>query len=81
MRYRNRNRLIARLYALWKEGGVLEAAMLQDLVAQAEKARKEGIAPMKFAAAHFAGAKADVMDPRAFWSREPYKPCEKEKQD
>ncbi|KAL4866212.1 hypothetical protein BDV12DRAFT_210655 [Aspergillus spectabilis] len=72
---------VARLYALWKEGKVNEATKLQGLVAQAEKACKEGIAPTKFAAGYFAGRGAGITDEKAFWPRKPYKPSGKEKQD
>ncbi|KAL4773552.1 hypothetical protein BDW60DRAFT_215909 [Aspergillus nidulans var. acristatus] len=74
-------RSVARLYALWKDGKVQEATKLQGLVAQAEKACKEGIAPTKFAAGYFAGPGAGVTDPKAFWPRKPYRPSGKEKQD
>ncbi|KAL4987947.1 hypothetical protein BDW68DRAFT_197033 [Aspergillus falconensis] len=72
---------VAQLYTLWKEGKVQEATKLQGLVAQAEKACKEGIAPTKFAAGYFAGPGAGVTNPMAFWPRKPYKPSGKEKQD
>ena len=72
---------VARLYALWKDGKVQEATKLQGLVAQAEKACKEGIAPTKFAAGYFAGPGAGVTDPKAFWPRKPYRSSGKEKQD
>ncbi|KNG86760.1 putative dihydrodipicolinate synthase [Aspergillus nomiae NRRL 13137] len=72
---------VARLYALWKDGNVQEAMKLQGLVAQAEKACKEGIAPTKFAAAHFAGPLAGVTEENAFWPRRPYKPSAKGMQD
>ncbi|KAL4752232.1 hypothetical protein BDW72DRAFT_212104 [Aspergillus terricola var. indicus] len=72
---------VARLYTLWKDGKVQEATKLQGLVAQAEKACKEGIAPTKFAAGYFAGPGAGVTDPKAFWPRKPYRPSGKEKQD
>lgn len=72
---------VAKLYSLWKEGKVQEATKLQGLVAQAEKACKEGIAPTKFAAGHFAGPGAGVTDEKAFWPRKPYKPSGKDKQE
>ncbi|KAE8382747.1 hypothetical protein BDV26DRAFT_288304 [Aspergillus bertholletiae] len=72
---------VARLYTLWKNGEVQEAMKLQGLVAQAEKACKEGIAPTKFAAAHFAGPLAGVTEAEAFWPRKPYKPSPKVMQD
>ncbi|OJJ06017.1 hypothetical protein ASPVEDRAFT_140083 [Aspergillus versicolor CBS 583.65] len=72
---------VAKLYSLWKEGKTQEATKLQGLVAQAEKACKEGIAPTKFAAGYFAGPRAGVTDEKAFWPRKPYKPSGKEKQD
>ncbi|KAB8254310.1 hypothetical protein BDV32DRAFT_157090 [Aspergillus pseudonomiae] len=72
---------VARLCALWKNGNVQEAMKLQGLVAQAEKACKEGIAPTKFAAAHFAGPLAGVTEEEAFWPRKPYKPSAKGMQD
>ncbi|KAJ5786756.1 uncharacterized protein N7503_011968 [Penicillium pulvis] len=70
---------VARLYALWEAGDIKEAKKLQGLVAQAEKACKEGIAPTKYAAFHFAGAAAGLSDPKAFWPRKPYTPCSDEK--
>ncbi|GAB1217625.1 hypothetical protein ATERTT37_006864 [Aspergillus terreus] len=72
---------VARLYALWKEGKIEQARELQGLVAQAEKACKEGIAPTKFAAAHFVGSKLGITDSQAFWPRKPYKPSGKEMQE
>ncbi|KAK9853810.1 hypothetical protein MYU51_005305 [Penicillium brevicompactum] len=70
---------VAQLYKLWKEGKGQEARKLQGLVAQAEKACKEGIAPTKFGAAHFAGPGAGITDAKAFWPRKPYVPCGEEK--
>lgn len=70
---------VARLYALWEAGDIKEAKKLQGLVAQAEKACKEGIAPTKYAAFHFAGVAAGLSDPKAFWPRKPYTPCSDEK--
>ncbi|OJJ48179.1 hypothetical protein ASPZODRAFT_112777 [Penicilliopsis zonata CBS 506.65] len=71
---------VARLYTLWKEGEFAEARKLQGLVAQAEKACKEGIAPTKYASAYFAGPAAGIPDEKAFWPRKPYKPSGTEKQ-
>lgn len=51
-----------------------EVKELQGLVAQAEKACKEGIAPTKYAAFHFAGPAAGLSDPKTFWPRKPYTP-------
>ncbi|CAI7566119.1 unnamed protein product [Penicillium bialowiezense] len=70
---------VAQLYKLWNQGKTKEARELQGLVAQAEKACKEGIAPTKFAAAHFAGPAAGITDAKAFWPRKPYVPCGDEK--
>ena len=70
---------VARLYALWNEDKIKEARELQGLVAQAEKACKEGIAPTKYAAAYFAGPAAGITDEKAFWPRKPYLPCGAEK--
>jgi 2-keto-3-deoxy-L-rhamnonate aldolase len=70
---------VARLYALWNEGKITEAKELQGLVAQAEKACKEGISPTKYATAHFAGPRAGVTEPKAFWPRKPYLPCDDKK--
>jgi dihydrodipicolinate synthase/N-acetylneuraminate lyase len=70
---------VAQLYELWNQGKTKEARELQGLVAQAEKACKEGIAPTKFGAAHFAGPAAGVTDAKAFWPRKPYAPCGQEK--
>lgn len=74
-------RTVSRLYRLWKDGKVQEATALQGLVAQAEKACKEGIAPTKFAAAHFAGPRAGTTEEKTFWPRKPYKPSPAEKQE
>ncbi|CAG7926248.1 unnamed protein product [Penicillium olsonii] len=70
---------VAQLYALWNQGKTKEARELQGLVAQAEKACKEGIAPTKFGAAHFAGPAAGLTDAKTFWPRKPYTPCGEEK--
>ncbi|CEO59074.1 Putative Dihydrodipicolinate synthase [Penicillium brasilianum] len=70
---------VARLYALWNEDKIKEAKELQGLVAQAEKACKEGIAPTKYATGHFAGPSAGVTEPAAFWPRKPYLPCDPQK--
>ncbi|CAG8397509.1 unnamed protein product [Penicillium salamii] len=70
---------VAHLCALWNQGKTKEARELQGLVAQAEKACKEGIAPTKFGAAHFAGPAAGITDAKAFWPRKPYTPCGEEK--
>lgn len=70
---------VARLYALWNEDKIKEAKELQGLVAQAEKACKEGIAPTKYATGHFAGPSAGVTEPEAFWPRKPYLPCDPQK--
>ncbi|KAL5363618.1 hypothetical protein BJX96DRAFT_167631 [Aspergillus floccosus] len=74
-------RSVAKLYSLWKEGKIEQARELQGLVAQAEKACKEGIAPTKFAAGHFVGSKLGITDAQAFWPRKPYKPSGKEIQE
>ncbi|KAJ5359214.1 uncharacterized protein N7496_011627 [Penicillium cataractarum] len=70
---------VARLYALWNEDKIKEAKELQGLVAQAEKACKEGIAPTKYATGHFAGPSAGVTELKAFWPRKPYLPCDPQK--
>ncbi|CAG8236676.1 unnamed protein product [Penicillium salamii] len=70
---------VAHLYALWNQGKTKEAGELQGLVARAEKACKEGIAPTKFGAAHFAGPAAGITDAKTFWPRKPYTPCGEEK--
>ncbi|KAJ5682849.1 hypothetical protein N7462_006014 [Penicillium macrosclerotiorum] len=70
---------VAKLFKLWNDGKIKEAKNLQGLVAQAEKACKEGIAPTKYAAAHFAGPAAGVSEAEAFWPRKPYLPCGAEK--
>ncbi|KAJ5099881.1 hypothetical protein N7532_006882 [Penicillium argentinense] len=70
---------VSRLYTLWNEGKTKVAQELQGLVAQAEKACKEGIAPTKYAVGHFAGPAAGITDPKAFWPRKPYLPVGAEK--
>ena len=72
---------VAKLYALWTEGKVEEAVKLQGLVAQAEKACKEGIAPTKFGASYFAGPKAGVLKRESFYPRKPFLPSAKPMQD
>lgn len=72
---------VAKLYSLWREGKVDEAVKLQGLVAQAEKACKEGIAPTKFGASYFAGPKAGVLKRESFYPRKPYLPSAKSMQD
>ncbi|KAJ5378656.1 hypothetical protein N7509_011775 [Penicillium cosmopolitanum] len=67
---------VSRLYALWNDGKIKEAQELQGLVAQAEKACKEGIAPTKYAVGHFAGSAAGIADPKTFWPRKPYLPVD-----
>ncbi|KAJ5226355.1 hypothetical protein N7468_007580 [Penicillium chermesinum] len=65
---------VAKLYSLWNGGRLEEAKKLQGLVAQAEKACKEGIALTKYTAFHFAGPHAGLMNPKTFWPRKPYAP-------
>ncbi|KAL5314198.1 hypothetical protein ACEPPN_018623 [Leptodophora sp. 'Broadleaf-Isolate-01'] len=72
---------VSKLYALYREGKISEAVKLQGLVAQAEKACKEGIAPTKFGASYFAGPKAGIAGKELFWPRKPYAPSEKVMQD
>ncbi|KAL4889025.1 hypothetical protein BDV59DRAFT_210576 [Aspergillus ambiguus] len=72
---------VSKLYSLWKDGKIDEARKLQGLIAQAEKACKEGIAPTKFAAGYFVGSKLGIPNPQAFWPRKPYKPSGKEMQE
>ncbi|KAG4411854.1 hypothetical protein IFR04_015017 [Cadophora malorum] len=72
---------VSKLYALWTEGKTSEAVKLQGLVAQAEKACKEGIAPTKFGASYFARPKAGITRPEAFWPRKPFLPSPKAMQD
>ena len=57
-----------------------EAMKLQGLVAQAEKACKEGISATKYGAAYFAGPLAGLQDQQLFYPRRPYKPAGKEMQ-
>jgi 2-keto-3-deoxy-L-rhamnonate aldolase len=71
---------VCRLYRLWQEGKVREAIRLQGLVAQAEKACKEGIAATKYGAGYFAGPLAGLDDPEIFYPRRPYKPASKDMQ-
>ena len=71
---------VARLWDLWNAGNIKEAKELQGLVAQAEKACKEGIAPTKYAAFNFyPGSAHQLKDPKTFWPRKPYTPCGGEK--
>lgn len=72
---------VAKLYSLYTEGKVKEAVHLQGLVAQAERACKEGIAPTKFGASYFAGPKAGVTKPESFYPRKPYLPSAKPMQE
>lgn len=71
---------VCKLFSLWEEGKVSEATELQGIVAQAEKACKEGIAATKYGAGYFAGPPAGVTEPENFWPRKPYKPLGKDKQ-
>ena len=71
---------VANLYSLWKSGKVDEAVRFQGLVAQGEKACKEGLAALKFGASFFAGPAAGVKDPAAFYPRKPYLPAGKDLQ-
>jgi dihydrodipicolinate synthase/N-acetylneuraminate lyase len=71
---------VCKLFSLWEEGNIKEAQKLQGIVAQAEKACKEGIAATKYGAGYFAGPPAGVTESRSFWPRKPYKPLGKEKQ-
>ncbi|OJJ34052.1 hypothetical protein ASPWEDRAFT_41955 [Aspergillus wentii DTO 134E9] len=71
---------VSKLYTLWTDGKIQEAQKLQGLIAQAEKACKEGISPTKFATAHFVGPAVGVEDEKAYWPRKPYKPVGAEKQ-
>lgn len=72
---------VSKLYSLWQEGKTAEAVKLQGLVAQAEKACKEGIAPTKYGASYFAGPKAGIEDKALFWPRKPFLPSPKAMQD
>lgn len=72
---------VCRLYRLWEEGRIQEAVKLQGLVAQAEKACKEGIAATKFGTAYFAGPVVGLNDPEIFYPRRPYKPAGKDMQN
>ncbi|KAH8682895.1 hypothetical protein BGZ60DRAFT_443488 [Tricladium varicosporioides] len=72
---------VSKLYSLYEQGEVSEAVKLQGLVAQAEKACKEGIAPTKFGASYFAGPKAGVVEKEKFWPRKPYLPSPKPMQE
>ncbi|RDW57671.1 hypothetical protein BP5796_12472 [Coleophoma crateriformis] len=66
---------VSKLYALYQEGKIAEAAKLQGLVAHAEKACKAGIAATKYGAAYFAGPVAGVNDKASFLPRKPYVPA------
>ncbi len=72
---------VSKLYSLWKEGKTSEAIKLQGQVANAEKACKEGIAATKYGASYYAGPKAGVTDPVAFYPRKPYLPAGKTMQE
>lgn len=71
---------VCKLFSLWEEARVEEATQLQGLVAQAEKACKEGIAATKYGAGYFAGPPAGVLESASFWPRKPYKPLGEQKQ-
>jgi dihydrodipicolinate synthase/N-acetylneuraminate lyase len=71
---------VCKLFSLWESGNAKEAMELQGLVAQAEKACKEGIAATKYGAGYFAGPPAGVSESQSFWPRKPYKPLGKDKQ-
>lgn len=68
---------VVRLFNLWEAGQTKEAIKLQGLVAQAEKACKEGIAATKYGAGYFLGPQAGITEPQSFWPRKPYKPLGK----
>jgi dihydrodipicolinate synthase/N-acetylneuraminate lyase len=68
------------LFDLWQEGKVSEAIKLQGLVAQAEKACKEGIAATKYGTGYFAGPVAGLNNAETFYPRRPYKPVGKDMQ-
>ncbi|KAJ5259362.1 hypothetical protein N7478_012343 [Penicillium angulare] len=70
---------VVQLYELWSSGRFEEAKQLQGFIAQAEKACKEGIAPTKYGAFHYAGPTAGLNDPKTFWPRKPYTPCGSDK--
>lgn len=68
---------VVKLFNLWEAGQMKEAIKLQGLVAQAEKACKEGIAATKYGAGYYLGALAEITNPQSFWPRKPYKPLNK----
>lgn len=71
---------VVRLFNLWEAGHIKEAVKLQGLVAQAEKACKEGIAATKYGAGCFLGPQAGITAAQSFWPRKPYKPLGKDKE-
>lgn len=71
---------VVKLFNLWEAGQIKEAIKLQGLVAQAEKACKEGIAATKYGAGHFLGPLASITTPQSFWPRKPYKPLGKDRE-
>ncbi|PYH93386.1 aldolase [Aspergillus ellipticus CBS 707.79] len=68
---------VAKLWSLWKSEQYREAIKLQGLIAQAERACKEGIAPTKFATAYYVGPAVGLTNAPAFWPRKPYQPSSK----
>ncbi|RJE22363.1 Dihydrodipicolinate synthase [Aspergillus sclerotialis] len=74
---------VTRLNDLWNDVrmNINESRKLQGLIAQAEKACKQGIACTKYGTDFFLGRKIGINDEQAFWPRRPYKPCTKETQD
>ena len=71
---------VTRLNTLWGEGKIEEARKLQGLIAQAEKACKQGIACTKYGTDLFLGRKIGIHNEQGFWPRKPYKPCDRKTQ-
>ncbi|KAF4120051.1 4-hydroxy-2-oxoglutarate aldolase [Geosmithia morbida] len=65
-------RSTARVFDLWKEGRLEEAAALQDLVANAEWACKKGLGCTKYGAWWYLGKDIGIVDEAAFHMRKPY---------
>jgi dihydrodipicolinate synthase/N-acetylneuraminate lyase len=65
---------VAKLYNLYQEGKIQDAVKFQGVLAHGEKACKLGIAPTKYAAAHFAGPLAGNYNKATYSPRKPYFP-------
>ena len=72
---------VSHLYQLYLDGKINEAVEMQKLIANAEKACKEGIAATKYGAAYFAGPRAGVMEMEKFLPRKPFLPAVKPMQE